>query len=106
MALRFEEVYGVTAASYCATQGYCFTSLKMNSVPLSYLLHGDERLYGVENYLPEVLYWVMETLVDRNMYYPRIHNDCKAWHGLVARTVPNPKMLDFQQVWHKLLPVR
>ncbi len=106
MARHFEEVHGVTAASHCATQGYCFTLLEMNSVPLSYLLHNGERLYGVENYLPEVLYWVMETLIDRNMYYPRIHNDRKSWHGLSARTVPHPRMLDFQQVWHKLLPVK
>lgn len=106
MARNFEEAYGMTAASHCADKGYCFTLLQMNSVPISYGKPDGGRVYGIENYLPDILYWVMETVVDKNLYYPPLYNSERPlWNDLSARTVASPGMLKYQQVWHKLLPV-
>lgn len=104
---QFEEAFGVTAASHCAEQGYCFMWLQMNSVPISYEKPDGGKVYGVENYLPDILYWVMETIIDKALYYPRLYNyEKEKWHGLEARTLKNAGALRFQQVWHKLLPVK
>ena len=82
-----------------AEKGYSFGMLVVNEIPLDY--HRYERIIsGVKNYLPEILYWVLEEMIDREMYYPPLHLQKEPYHlHLAAKDVSDAHMI----IWHKLL---
>lgn len=82
-----------------AGKGYCFGMLVLNDIPLSYQRY-DGIISGIKAYLPEILYWLFEEMIDREMYYPPLHLSKPAFHGIYdAKDVKDPNMV----IWHKLL---
>ncbi len=82
-----------------AEKGYSFGLLMLKSVPESYMQF-NHVLFGVENYLPEVVYWVMEALIDYELYYPPMCNESRElWNRLPPKKIQDPYM----RIWHKHL---
>lgn len=83
-----------------AEKGYSFGMLKLKSIPENYFQF-NHIINGVENYLPEVVYWIMEALIDKELYYPALYNEKAEQHKLKlpAKIAKDPHM----RIWHKTM---
>ncbi len=93
------ERKGHQAAWAISEQGWFFTQLHLKNMPSAFNSNG-RIIEGVECYLPEVVYWVMETLIRKEMHYPPLHQGKAPWNKLEAKKV---SLADKQMLWHRLL---
>lgn len=80
-------------AEWYACHGNAFSCMYFKEIPKSYFKYGKE-IVGVENYLPEIMYFLMENI--KNGYYPHVIYPCLY---KTERAVPefHPKVV----YWHR-----